>query len=404
MVDARRARERLGLWLPVMLMTLVQTLTTMAAIAMAAIAPKVGAALGLPAAAIGYQVSLIYLGAVTTSLIGGALVRRFGACLISQAALMLAVLGCMLLASANLAAVVLGSVVIGFGYGMTNPAASHLLARVAGGRVNLIFSIKQTGVPLGGVVAGALMPQITLAMGWQAAMWTAAAMLGALALALLPYRRRWDDDREPGHSLRQRPLHALGLVLGNPALRWLALASFGFAFIQLCVSSFVVTMLVEDAGLTLVAAGVLLSTTQIAGFLGRLLWGVMADRLDDSVATLAVIGLLMMLAAGLTAAIGTAWPVWAMGAVFALFGATAIGWNGVFLAAVARSSRAEQVGAATGGALSVTFAGIMVGPAAFAAAHTGLDISFATTYGLLAPVAAAGVACLWLAHRARGRA
>lgn len=401
MVERVRASDRLGLWLTLSLMTLVQAFATMATLTVPTIAPEVGAALNLPTAAIGYQVSLIFLGAVVTSLYGGALVRRFGACLVSQAALALTAVGCLMLATADLAAAVLGSLALGFGYGMTNPAASHLLARVAAARINLVFSIKQAGVPLGGVAAGALMPQITLAWGWQAAVLTAAAMLGVLALALIPLRQRWDFDREPGRTLLQQPFQALALVLSAPVLRWLAASSFAFAFVQTCVSAFLVSMLVGDFRFGLVVAGLLLSVTQIAGFLGRLVWGLVADRLNDGVATLAIIAVLMMIGAGLTAMTSPIWPIWAIGAVFFLFGASALGWNGVYLAALARASAPGQVGAATGGGLSVTFAGVMVGPATFAAVHTGLDIDFAATYGLLALVAGAGLACLWLARRAR---
>jgi predicted MFS family arabinose efflux permease len=401
MTDPAPAGNHLGLWLALSLMTLVQAFATMATLTVPTIAPEVGTALNLPVAAIGYQVSLIFLGAVVTSLYGGVLVRRFGACLVSQTALTATAAGCLLLATADLAAAVLGSLALGFGYGMTNPAASHLLARVAGARINLVFSIKQAGVPLGGVAAGILMPQVTLALGWQAALLTAAAMLGALVLALMPLRRRWDDDREPGRTLFQRPFQALALVLSAPVLRWLAASSFAFAFVQTCVSAFLVSMLVGDFRFGLVAAGLLLSVTQIAGFVGRLAWGLLADWLDDGVATLAIVAGLMVVAAGLTAMTGPTWPIWAIGAVFFLFGASALGWNGIFLAAVARASVPGQVGTATGGGLSVTFAGVMVGPTTFAAVHTGLDIDFAATYGLLTLVAGAGLVCLWLARRAR---
>jgi predicted MFS family arabinose efflux permease len=401
MAEPTPSGNHLGLWLPLTLMTLVQATATMATLTVPTVAPEVGAALDLPVSAIGYHVSLIFLGAVATSLYAGVLVRRFGACSVSQIALTASATGCSLLATADIAAAVLGSIVLGFGYGMTNPAASHLLARVAGARISLVFSLKQSGVPLGGVVAGTLMPPLTLAWGWQTALLTAATMLIALVLALIPLRRRWDDDREPNRTLLQQPLQALALVLSAPALRWLAASSFAFAFVQTCVSAFLVSMLVGDFGFDLVIAGLLLSVTQTSGFVGRLIWGVVADRLGDGVATLAIIAGLMVVAAGLTAMSGPSWPIWAIGAVFVVFGASALGWNGVYLAAVARASAPGQVGAATGGGLSVTFAGVMIGPTTFAAVHTGLDIDFAATYGLLAIVAGAGLACLWLARRAR---
>ena len=59
-------------------MTVVQAHSSMAALWLPAIAPKVAAAVGLPAAMIGYQVLLMYLGAMTTSLFGGGENRRGG--------------------------------------------------------------------------------------------------------------------------------------------------------------------------------------------------------------------------------------------------------------------------------------------------------------------------------------
>jgi len=50
-----------------------------------------------------------------------------------------------------------------------------------------------------------------------------------------------------------------------------------------------------------------------------------------------------------------------------LYGASAVGWNGVFLAEVARSAPQGQVGTATGGTQFFTFGGAMAGPPVFTA-------------------------------------
>jgi MFS family permease len=59
------------------------------------------------------------------------------------------------------------------------------------------------------------------------------------------------------------------------------------------------------------------------------------------------------------------WPVAAVGVAAACFGATGVGWNGVFLAAVARMAGKEDAGRATGGVLFVTFTGVVVSPPLF---------------------------------------
>lgn len=50
--------------------------------------------------------------------------------------------------------------------------------------------------------------------------------------------------------------------------------------------------------------------------------------------------------------------------VFAVFGATAIGWNGVYLAEVARRAPEGKSGSVTGATLAVTYLGVVLGPPA----------------------------------------
>jgi MFS family permease len=61
-----------------------------------------------------------------------------------------------------------GAFIMGLGYGPVTPASSHLLARNAPlGIMALVFSIKQTGVPLGGAMAGAIVPHLVIFCGWR---------------------------------------------------------------------------------------------------------------------------------------------------------------------------------------------------------------------------------------------
>src|SRR5436190_1441853 len=59
---------------------------------------------------------------------------------------------------------------------------------------------------------------------------------------------------------------------------------------------------------------------------------------------------------------------WASAAVFLLavvVGASAIGWNGVFVAEVARIAPAGDIAQATGATLGMTYFGVVVGPFIF---------------------------------------
>jgi len=84
--------------------------------------------------------------------------------------------------------------------------------------------------------------------------------------------------------------------------------------------------------------------------------------------------------------------------VTVIFGFCAIGWNGVFIAVIARQSAPHEVGMATGGTLVFTYAGVMVGPSLFGALHDHARFSYSTSFALLALVTAVGVACVYKAR------
>ena len=135
--------------------TAAQALGTMAVLTVPAIAPEVAAALGVAPGLVGGQIGLVYLAATLSSLGAGSAVAAFGPWRTSQVAMLLAAGGTLLASVPQFLTLALGSVSIGLAYGLLNPASSDLLARHAPpARRNLVFAIKQTGVPLGGVGAG----------------------------------------------------------------------------------------------------------------------------------------------------------------------------------------------------------------------------------------------------------
>lgn len=387
-----------SLLLVVALVTAVQVVVTMSALVPSAIAPELAGSLAVPTELIGYQIAAVYGAAMLTSLIGGTLVRRSGACRISQLALVLCGAGALLAMVPSLAALAVASLLIGFGYGLTNPPSSHLLAKHARpGNRNLLFSIKQTGVPLGGIAAGLIAPAVTVAAGWSWAFATTAAAALALAFALQPLRATWDADRDPSLVLEGAPWRDVRLVWQTAALRRLSLAAFCFAAIQLCLVSFTVALLVEDLAFGLIQAGAVLSIVQAAGFIGRVFWGWLADRLGNGLGVLLSVTALSAASALSTGLLFVAGP-WAAYLVLPVFGFAAIGWNGLYLAEVARLSPRGMIGSSTGGSLVFTFAGVLAGPPAFALAYR-MTGAFTATVPLLAMLAVLGFALVLAARR-----
>jgi MFS family permease len=150
------------------------------------------------------------------------------------------------------------------------------------------------------------------------------------------------------------------------ALFELSMVGFVYAAMQMCLMSFLVVYLSETLRYPLIAAGLALTTANVGGIAGRVAWGAVADRWIAPRRLLALIGMASAALAFATASFGATWPVSGTLAVAGLFGATAIGWNGVQLSQVARHAPAGQAGAITGASGFVTFAGVVSGPPLFA--------------------------------------
>jgi len=354
----------------VAVVTAVQIVATMATLGLAVLAPLAAESMGLPATLVGLQVSVIYIGAVITSGGGGVAVRRFGPCRTSQIALAFIVAGTLLIASGWPPALLSGSMLLGFAYGLTNPAASEILLRVVPPhRRNLLFSIKQTGVPLGGVMVSLTLPILALFAGWQVAIATVGALAALLVVLLQPLRSSWDAERTPGGRLGFGALlTGPRLLLTDPFLGRFGLGCFFLGFVQLSLASFVVTLLVLEMGFGLAQAGALAATMHVSGVVGRIGWGMLADRLRDGGLTMVLITSVMVLGFVVLPTLDADSPRALVVGVLVVLGATALGWNGIFLAEVARRSPPGRVGDSTGAILFATFGGVVVGPSMMSAA------------------------------------
>lgn len=383
-------------WAPLATTLAIQAIVAMALLALPAMAPRVAAAIGISVTYIGLYVAVAYVGAMVASLASGAMVGRFGSIRVSQCSLLLCALGLAFCALPSPWAIAVGAVLVGFGYGPITPASSHLLARTTPAhRMSLVFSVKQTGVPLGGALAGAIVPSLQLVLGWQQALLAVAVACVVCALVAQPLRRQFDADREPGRSLGIGSLLApVRLVLSQPALRMLAGCSFIFSVAQLSLTTYAVTFLTDSLAYGLVAAGAVLSISQLGGVFGRVWWGYASDRWLGATRMLAVLGSLMALSALGTAFLQPGVPHLVVVAVLFVFGASAIGWNGVYLAQVARASPPGMAGFATSGTLAITFLGNVLGPLLFGGI-SGLFGTYRASFIALALPLALCAAALW---------
>lgn len=387
-----------GVVLPLALTLAVQALTSMAMIAPSVMAPVVASEMGVPPQGIGWFVALEYLFAMSSGLACGALIARFGPVRVCQVSVCLAAAGLAAGSAAVLPVVVFAAGLIGTGYGLVNPVSSHILVRASPPHMrSLIFSIKQTGVPLGGALAGALVPPLILYFSWR---WSAAAVaLLCLSLALLAQPLRAAERRGAGSGASAGLLAPLGMVFANPPVLELAIVSLIFGTAQLALFTYFVSYLNLELGFGLVAAGLIYSSAHAAGIVGRIVWGALADRWLSPRRMLGLLGVLMAFSGAAVAGFSTDWPLPAVILASALFGASAVGWNGVYLAEVARLAPPGQAGAVTGGTQFLTFIGALTAPPLF-----GFLVGLAGGYGrtYLVFCLLPGLAGAYLLARPRG--
>jgi MFS family permease len=387
------AQQQGDTWRVLTVTLAIQAMVSMAVLTVPAVAPAFAQRLGMPVSLLGVYVALVYIGAMLASLMSGQAVRRYGAIRVSQGGLLICTAGLLLTLLPMPVAVALGALCIGFGYGPITPASSHLLAAsTPAHRAGLVFSIKQTGVPLGGMLAGAVAPPLALQAGPAAAVAVVAALCLLCAVIAQPLRVSHDADRTPEAPLRLAGLLGpLRMVLGHTSLRRLAGTSFVFSGVQLCLAGYLVTYLHTELHYSLITAGIALSVAQVGGIVGRIVWGHIADRYLGATWTLIVLSGIMAASALGTAALTDHVPLALVLILVAVFGASATGWNGVYLAAVARLAPSGMAGTATGGALSVTFFGVVLLPAVFGLLSDAAG-SFAAGYMMVAvPIVLCGV-------------
>jgi MFS family permease len=339
----------------------------MAVTVIAVLAPEAAPRIGVDATRIGDYTAIVYLFATLSGAVTGAMVDRFGAIRVCQITMLLAALAMLTFTRGTLTWVLISAVILGCAYGPFNPASAHVLWRLSTPRWRpFVFSLKQTGVPLGGALTGALIPVLVLWSDWQ----TAGLAVGAVALVMMillqPLRRGIDAvHRRPLKLDMTSLLGPVQLALGNPRLRGYTLTAFAYAGCQLSVMSFMVVFLTRTVNMSLVQAGSVFAFLQIGGFAGRLIWGGIASRLGAPRMVLVIIGVITAASLVVTPFMDASWPLLAVISLAIVLGASSLGWNGVMLSEVATHAPEGRAVEATAGMQVVMFGGITVFPPIF---------------------------------------
>jgi MFS family permease len=270
---------------------------------------------------------------------------------------------------------------------MVLAGAAGASATPAGGRLVLLafprnrrgvaLGIRQTGIPVGGLIAAATLPWIAHVASWRWSLAVAACVTALTAIPLLCLRTAPPAPRPEGpqqHVGRNRDL----LMLTT----WGCLIVTG----QYALVAFLALDLNQGAGLTLAEGSILVAVANVAGIIGRVLWGVVSDRHrgGSRKAYLLTINVVGLIGALLLFVVPRTAPIALIGAIVALAGVALIGYQGLWITMIAEVAGPERVGAATGFAITFVAGAIAASPPLY-----GLVADLTGTYRAIWAVLAA---------------
>jgi len=350
---------------PVATMLAIQVMISLSVLSLSVMMPAVAADLSIDPKLVGVFTAIIYGVAAVTALAAAEPIVRLGAVRICQAALLMAAIGLAVNAWAAVAATVIAVIFLGAAQGPINPASAHVLAqRVPREWFGTVFSLKQTGVPIGFALAGLIFPFLLELLGWRGASLVAAAVAVLAALIVELLRSSLDAVVTAG-----RPSvgiwRSIRFVFAHRALRVLGLSAIVYVVAQHTFTFYLVTYLYEHCGLSIARAGFLLSLSQIVGTAVRLLSGGMGDRVPR-MQLLGWTGIAMTLGCIAVGLLEPDTPFWLIGLAVVGYGAVVISWNGTSQAEFAHLSPPGEAAAVASVQTALAFSGAVFGPPIFA--------------------------------------
>jgi MFS family permease len=317
-------------------------------------APLIREAFGLSETEIGAIASCVYIGAAASSVVAGRLTDGWGPGRVLVVVALVLAAGVGVAALAPTYWVFFGGVLLaGLGYGAVNPPTNVLANPRSSRRRGLAISIKQSGIPLGGAVAGLLIPPVAVQHGWRLSLLVPIGLCGLLALlfaTLRPSAAPADQDElsaDDAIRLRLPRAYVFGFLMGG---------------VQVTIFTFLAVYLVDDRSMTPQQAGAWLALLLGGGLVGRIAWGWSSDRLHlDRGRVLQATALLSAAALALLPVVGVA----ALPVVLLVIGLCSVGWNGVYIASVTEAAAAGTVGLVTGRSMRLVNLGAVLIPPSF---------------------------------------
>jgi len=343
-------------WVVLALTFFLQASASMAVFSFGPMAPFLRDDLEITRAQVGMFTSIIYLGMVFFGTHAGWLTDKFGIrfFLLAGPGAMGLVFLCLPLTHSFIPALSI-VFIAGLGYQFINPTTVKTLSRWFPPRMRCTaISIKQSGISFGGAVGAVLIPVIALAWGWRGTM----IVIGGIILAVVFLCRIYYRESSTGVKAAKSQLITMKGLLQTITKRNLVLQSLAGAMYcipSIVIATYLVLYLKETLSISVVVAGTCLMVAQLSTVAGRILWGVISDRLfaGKRKNVMIIMGVSIALLSVIAMLISSNTSFWLIYTIFTVFGfSTGIqGLHVTFLAELAGEKMAAT-GVGFGAAVS----------------------------------------------------
>jgi MFS family permease len=333
------------------------------------IAPALMAHVGRPVEDYGWLGGALGAGSVLFFCVSHAITPVLGPVGALRLGLLICIFGGLLLMSGQWPLMLLGCAMTGFGYGTTTPAGSQILADFTPkASWGTLFSIRQSGVPAGGVLAGIIAGATLQHSGWVISLWAAIVPVALTAAFLLVTPRRYNHARQLEVFATRRLfdwhniIRPFQFVRELKGMALLVAAGAGLAMGHGAVTQFLVIYLNAGLGISIAQAALLFAIMQTSAIAGRIVVGALVDRFGTPIQALRLLAPLSAVSCLALAAFNPTWSLTEQICAAVIMGMTVGTWNGLYLAEIARRAPPAQISTATASSAVFTFLSYMITP------------------------------------------
>jgi nitrate/nitrite transporter NarK len=345
------------------------------------IVPQLRAEYDLSLGEIGILLAASWVGTLLTLLPWGLAADRFGERLVLTVGMLgsaLCLVGAAFASSYEELVIFLG--LVGAAGGAVNSASGRAVMHWFGPEERgFALGVRQTAIPLGGLIGALSLPPIADAGGTEAAFLFLAALTGAGALvgALVLRGQEATDGIEPA---------SLARTIVDGRLWRLSVGSGLYLYAQIAVLGFGVLFLVDEHGFSEQSAALVFAGGQVLAAVFRVGGGRWSDLMGARIVPLRRVGLAIV-AVMLATAVLAGGPAWLLVPILILAGGLTMAWNGLSFTAAAELAGAVRTGAAIGVQQSVLAASGVAAPVLFAATVASTSWPVAFVIAALVPLA-----------------